>query len=546
MSTQEGDSVWFEIMERYKNSVLQLICTRGAYNPFRPQLSPVDRKISGTGFIVDILNGLVITNAHVASNVISISGRMSRFGESDLSLKLISICREKDIALCQLSKSDIDRILAVTTPEAVNMTFGDNLTLRETTPVVAIGFPLGQKNIKFTTGVVSGFHANSSNEEDEDGSAITEEEGPSYIQITAPINPGNSGGPLLNRSGKVIGVNAAGYLFSQNIGYAIGSRTVLGIYDALRAPLSDSSISIPHIVVTPKYAFEYNRASPALLELSCNKQNAEGIYVKKVYPNSVFDTMKEGDIITHVLYDDVYLNNPVAFKVVNRETFKGTPAVASLDRYGDLTIDLLCSTTDPNEAKLQCRKLTFKELFDMLPIGGRVTLTICRQNTDGTCDPSQASCGGLYEIKTYFQNKPSTIRDPIYPRVTPYKYLITAGMSLGELTMNHIAIDDNLKEYARGKKRYDRHIVVNQIFPDTSSSHTRVFKEGSIITEVNGAEVHDIDDLRAALASSGTYITFVGRDRDKFVVRKADAIKEDAATGKQFDLRDYKSPLVSQ
>lgn len=64
---------------------------------------------------------------------------------------------------------------------------------------------LSDKNLKFTTGVVSGFHANSQGDDD-DGIGLTEEEGPSYIQITAPINPGNSGGPLLNRKGEVVGI----------------------------------------------------------------------------------------------------------------------------------------------------------------------------------------------------------------------------------------------------------------------------------------------------------------------------------------------------
>lgn len=55
-----------------------------------------------------------------------------------------------------------------------------------------------------------------------------------------------------------------------------------------------------------------------------------------------------------------------------------------------------------------------------------------------------------------------------------------------------------------------------------------------------------MDNLRTALAKSGDYITFVGHDRDKLVVRKADVIREDIIVSKLFDLRDYKSPLVAQ
>ena len=265
---------WIPLTERYKDSVLQLICTRAVYTSFRPQLSPEDKRVSGTGFITDIDNGIVITNAHVVSNAISISGRMMKFGEYDMSLQVISICREKDIAMCQLSKIDITKIKSILTSD-INMKFGDNMALSSTTAVLAIGYPLGQKNIKFTTGIVSGFHANTTEDNIEDD-FLTEEESPSYIQITAPINPGNSGGPLLNREGKVIGVNAAGYLFSQNIGYAIGSRTILGIYKALLEPLKNKTLVTPHQVFTPKYAFEYNWYT-CLLDYSLTTRQKEFI-----------------------------------------------------------------------------------------------------------------------------------------------------------------------------------------------------------------------------------------------------------------------------
>lgn len=548
--SEANDSFWFDVMDRYKNSVIQLICVRGMYNPFRPQQPPIDKRASGTGFIVDIMNGLVLTNAHVTTNAISIAGRMTRFGERDLSLRLVSICREKDIALCQLAQEDIDRILEGKTAEDINMKFGDNLLLKETSNVVAIGYPLAQRNIKFTTGVVSGFHANSSDEDEDTSTPLTEEEGPSYIQITAPINPGNSGGPLLNRRGEVVGINAAGYMFSQNIGYAIGSRTVLGIYDALLAPVHDSSISMPHVVITPKYAFEHNKSSPALLELTCNGRDNEGIYVKRVYPNSVFDTLKEGDVITHIIYEDIYFDNPKAFDVLDRRPIQGRPVVARLDKFGDVSVDLTCdpiaaydTNGNGNSRTPPCRKLTFKEIFDMIPIGSEISLNICRPNKDGKlCNPQDNSCG-MYQIKTTFHFVPSTIRNPIYPRITPYKYVIVAGMSIGELTMNHIGLEEDLKEWAKGVKRYEPRLVVNQIFPDTTASRIRVFKEGSIIEEVNGVKVRTVDELKAVLEKSGEYITIVGRDRDKLVVKKTETKEEDTAAVKQFEIANYNSPL---
>jgi len=41
------------------------------------------------------------------------------------------------------------------------------------------------------------------------------------IQVTTPINPGSSGGPTLNKKGEVVGINTAGNVTAQNIGYAL-------------------------------------------------------------------------------------------------------------------------------------------------------------------------------------------------------------------------------------------------------------------------------------------------------------------------------------
>ena len=119
---------WIPITEKYRNSVIQLICVKARYNPFRPQISPTDKRTSGSGFIVDIDNGLLLTNSHVVSDTISISGRMMIFGEQDLSVRVISICREKDVALCQLSVKDIDKIKSSVGGD-INMKFGDNMLL---------------------------------------------------------------------------------------------------------------------------------------------------------------------------------------------------------------------------------------------------------------------------------------------------------------------------------------------------------------------------------------------------------------------------------
>ena len=77
---------------------------------------------------------------------------------------------------------------------------------------IAIGSPLGEFTDSVTSGIVSAV-----------GRSIDVESEPltNLIQTDTAINPGNSGGPLLDPSGKVIGINTAVASSAQGIGFAI-------------------------------------------------------------------------------------------------------------------------------------------------------------------------------------------------------------------------------------------------------------------------------------------------------------------------------------
>src|SRR5207344_2106651 len=84
-------------------------------------------------------------------------------------------------------------------------TLGSSSTLHVGDTVLAIGSPLGLAG-SVTSGIVSALHRNVGAE---DGSSSTDVSLNDAIQTDAAINPGNSGGPLVDASGRVVGISTA-------------------------------------------------------------------------------------------------------------------------------------------------------------------------------------------------------------------------------------------------------------------------------------------------------------------------------------------------
>ncbi len=163
---------------------------------------------AGSGFVWD-RQGHIITNFHVISG--ADAAKVTLADQSTWDAKLVGAAPEKDLAVLK-----IDAPANKLPP----LPLGSSETLKVGQSVFAIGNPFGLDQ-SLTTGVVSALGREI---QSESGAPIRQ-----VIQTDAAINPGNSGGPLLDSSGRLIGVNTAIYSpsgGSAGIGFAIPEHDV--------------------------------------------------------------------------------------------------------------------------------------------------------------------------------------------------------------------------------------------------------------------------------------------------------------------------------
>jgi putative serine protease PepD len=141
----------------------------------------------GSGFVIDT-KGNIVTNQHVVDGASAITVRFSN-GKT-VKATLVGTDASTDIAVIKVS---------VAASELHPLTLGSSAKVDVGEAVAAIGSPFGLTGT-MTAGIVSAV--------DRTIQAPNNYSIAGAIQTDAPINHGNSGGPLLDLSGKVIGVNA--------------------------------------------------------------------------------------------------------------------------------------------------------------------------------------------------------------------------------------------------------------------------------------------------------------------------------------------------
>lgn len=518
---------WLEVQHRYANSVFQILTVEARHDSMRPYMAPSNRMSSGSGFLIDAKRGLIATNAHVVANAMTITGRIPKLGRRDIEIDPKSIIRQKDVAILQINPKDLKDVLEGEDINKMTMDIGDNMKLEETEKVLVIGYPLGERGIKYTTGIVSGFHA-----DDETGfyTNMTEDSykrDPSYIQITAPLNPGVSGGPLVNKKGQVVGINAAGRMFAQSIGYAIGIRTYLAVHNEMLRT------TVPQIAT---FNLRWGALSSGVSQKLSGKI-IDGIYVRKVLPDSVFNKLKPDDIITQFSYHDPFwgMENFSLKKYEKMEKNEGVEITGFIDKHGDITLCQGINSKDYGKKVKNCknmlnRKISFPDFVDMIPYGNSIKVVFNR--------------GGEWKTMTVdFKHVESDRIVGIYPYFEEYDYKIVAGMCITPLLLNQMA---QVKQYSykmfdesgeSDEFMYQDHLLVSEVFPDTEAMRAKI-QERTILVKVNGKNVDTMDSLDDALnlKTNDGLVTFIMQDGSRVDIDKKVMAKERKMIKREYGL----------
>lgn len=154
---------------------------------------------SGSGFFVSD-NGLLITNCHVIENAAS---AVAKIESGDvLPIKgAVNLDRKNDLALLMVER---ERMPFLTLGESKSVEAGDHIAV--------IGSPLGLVG-SVSEGIVS------AKREEANGAR-------QWLQISASISHGSSGSPVLNASGKVIGVATMSLRGGQSLNFAVPAELV--------------------------------------------------------------------------------------------------------------------------------------------------------------------------------------------------------------------------------------------------------------------------------------------------------------------------------
>jgi S1-C subfamily serine protease len=166
---------------------------------------------SGVGSGVVYGDGLVMTAAHVVQGSETVRVRFT--DGTQVSGTVLGTAEQVDIAVIEVARDDLTPATFLSEKPRVGQM------------AIAVGSPWGLEST-VTAGIISAI----------DQTNCSTDTCASMVQTDAAINPGNSGGPLVDREGRVIGINVSIFTDSganDGVGFAVPSDIAMTYADGI-------------------------------------------------------------------------------------------------------------------------------------------------------------------------------------------------------------------------------------------------------------------------------------------------------------------------
>jgi S1-C subfamily serine protease len=248
-----AEQATIKLFKQTAPSVVHVTNVQQTRSRFSLNVQEVERGL-GSGFVWDDL-GHIVTNYHVVEGA-NVARVIFQDGKSYETSKIWTY-PDRDIAVLEINAPRA---------ELVPILVGSSHDLQVGQSTFAIGNPYGLDNT-LTTGIISAL-----------GREITSPSKQTIrgvIQTSAAINPGNSGGPLLDSSGRLIGMNTA--ILSE-------SGTFGGIGFAI--PVDEINRDVPQLINNKKVVRPQLGVQIAEDQLARQLGIKEGAMVVRVTPSS--------------------------------------------------------------------------------------------------------------------------------------------------------------------------------------------------------------------------------------------------------------------
>ncbi|URN95895.1 MAG: trypsin-like peptidase domain-containing protein [Candidatus Pristimantibacillus lignocellulolyticus] len=252
----------------------------------------------GSGVIIkkNDTHAYIITNFHVVNSAARVQAVLTTGEKREA--EVVGLDQLTDLAVLKIDAKGIDDVAEI----------GDSSSLRAAEFVLAIGNPLGMGE-SITLGVVSVTNETIAVSLNQNGNLDWEQE---VIRVDAAINQGNSGGPLIDLSGRVIGINSMkiSNYGVESIGYAIPINNVMPIIDQL---IEQGYVTRPFLGISMLDLQQYwaqqeldqeaekdEEGTEGESQLSLPKGVYEGVFITEVQGPALKAELQHNDVIVQL------------------------------------------------------------------------------------------------------------------------------------------------------------------------------------------------------------------------------------------------------